>query len=370
MNDNDMDRPADQPINDRPKDLQDLVRLGLPEGARQPGAHTEFTLRKSVFEYPEFTAAVRKLAAAHDRFRKTKAAQGIALVGQSGSGKSTVIEYYAGAFPFQQSPTGRQMPVVRVLTPESPTVNTLAEAFLDAMGVPGARRGTAQDKTRRLIKYVRDCGVELLIIDEFQHFMEGTNGRSTARARIISDWLKNLLTECQAVVVLVGLPKSIQALNINAQLRRRFSAHHELKPFGYTTPQEQRDFQDLLGSLQLELPCPCVALYTPEMARCFYFATLGLIDYVLTILDGAVSAGGSGPGGMVIQCDFAEAFREHVWNSCPDPLNPFAPGATLRRLKERNEPFEGWDDIEQYTLSRSAAKIARKAQSKGGDHAQ
>lgn len=346
--------------------IEQLRRLGLPDDARQCNPHRNFTLRKKVLEHPEFTAAVRKLADAHGRFLQTKAAQGLAFVGQSGSGKSTVIDYYGRKFPFQHGPTGRRMPVVRVITPESPTVKTLAQAFLDAMDAPSAK-GTTQEKTKRFIKYVHDCGVQMLIIDEFQHFLEG-GGRATQRVRSITDWLKNLLTECEAVVVLVGLPKSIRALNVNEQLRRRFASPHEMKPFAYVTAEQQRDFQDLLASLQQLLPCPSVALDTPEMARLFYFATMGLIDYVVKILDGAVSAGGTGPNGELQQRDLAEAFREHVWASCPEALNPFAPGALLRELTERNEPFEGWDDIHQYTMSKAGAALKQLPQRRGGSH--
>ena len=77
------------------------------------------------------------------------------------------------------------------------------------MEVPGADKGTAQEKTKRIIKYIRECRVELIAIDEFQHFFE--NGRSTKASRPIADWLKNLLSSCKIVVVLVGLPKSILA---------------------------------------------------------------------------------------------------------------------------------------------------------------
>lgn len=349
--------------NDSDNILDNLQRLGLPDDAPPPNPHINFTLRGKVLEYPGFASAVRRLAKAHGRFRKTRAAHGLAFVGQSGSGKTTVIDYYARNFPFREHETGRHMPVVKVLTPESPTVKTLAHAFLDAMAVPDLAKGSAQDMTNRFIEYVRRCGVEMLIIDEFQHFLEG--GRDTKKARSVSDWLKNLLSECQVVVVLVGLPKSILALNINEQLRRRFGAAHEMKPFGYVTAHEQRDFQDLLANLQTCLPCPCVALDTPEIAGRFYFGSMGLIDYVIKILDGAVSAGGSGPSGKLVLGDFAQAFREEVWNACPDALNPFVPGATLRPLRQRNEPFEGWDDIEQYTLSRAAAKVAGQ-QTSGG----
>ncbi|MDA8255331.1 MAG: TniB family NTP-binding protein [Betaproteobacteria bacterium] len=342
--------------------LDVLCRLGLPEDSPAPHPHSAFTLRNRVIEHPEFADAVRRLANAHLRFKRNGQAQGLAFVGQSGSGKSTVLDYYADKFPFQQHATGRYMSVIRVLTPESPTVKSLAQAFLDAMDVPGADKGTGPEKTKRIIKYLCDCRVEVIAVDEFHHFFE--LGRSTRDARAIADWLKNLLSRCKVVMVLVGLPKSILALNGSQQLRRRFASAHYMKPFGYVTAEEQEVFQAVLEHLQSLLPCPCIDLGEPETARQFFFASQGLIDYLIKILEGAVCRGGSGPKGKILLGDFAEAFREEVWSSCPDSLNPFVPGAILRPLTQPKEPFEGWDDIEQYVLSREAKALAGKAKTK------
>lgn len=361
-----MDFQPEPSSNDDVDRIEGLRRLGLPPGAPTLSPHSDFTLRKHVIAHPEFAYAVRQLADAHLRFKRNGQAQGLVFVGQSGSGKSTALDYYAAKFPFRRHATGRHMPVLRVLTPESPTVKTLAQAFLDAMDAPG-EKGTAQDKTNRIIKYVHECGVEIIAIDEFHHFFEGS--RATKSARSIADWLKNLLSACKVVVVLVGLPKSVLVLNGSQQLRRRFASTHYLKPFEYITAEEQGMFQAVLRHVQSQLPCPCIDLGEPETARCFYFGSLGLIDYVIKVVEGAVWRGGSGPKGALQLSDFAEAFREQVWKACPDALNPFVPGATLRALTQRNEPFEGWDDIDQYVLSKEANTLVKSAKGKGkGSH--
>lgn len=85
------------------------------------------------------------------------------------------------------------------------------------------------------------------------------------------------------------------------------------------------------------------------MARRFYYASCGLIDYVVKVIDDAVSRGGSGAGGAVTQEDLAQAFVRSVWREAPASLNPFVEGASLRMLKGPGEPFDIWDDIDQYT---------------------
>jgi hypothetical protein len=92
-----------------------------------------------------------------------------------------------------------------------------------------------------------------------------------------------------------------------------------------------------------------VNLSEANLAQRFYFASHGLFDYIVKIVDDAVSRGGSGPGGQVTQLDFALAFKRVIWFGAPDTLNPFMENATLRLLNKALEPFDIWDDVTHYT---------------------
>lgn len=109
------------------------------------------------------------------------------------------------------------IPVLKVLTPEGPTVKSMSEAVLVALGDTAAARGSAAVKTNRIALFLRECRVELILFDEFHHFCDS---RAPERRRV-TDWLKNLLNECGKPVVLLGLPRAISALYSNEQLRRR-----------------------------------------------------------------------------------------------------------------------------------------------------
>ena len=119
----------------------------------------------------------------------------------------------------------------------------LAEAILRALGDPAAAKGTTAEKTQRIIGFFRECGVQLLLIDEFQHFFDGTR---VAESRRVSDWLKLLINKVGLPVVLAGLPRAIQVVNINPQLRRRFAAPYYMEPVGsfpwssFRTPRNSR----------------------------------------------------------------------------------------------------------------------------------
>jgi hypothetical protein len=71
-----------------------------------------------------------------------------------------------------------------------------------------------------------------------------------------------------------------------------------------------------------------------------------LFDYIVKIIDDAVSRGGSGPQGHISINDFASAFKRTVWMDAPDDLNPFFGMKNFRHLTSPGEPFEILDDID------------------------
>ena len=338
--------------------MYELQTLGLSAAQVRlpPAAIANFTLRKEIIEHPKFTAAIREVARIHQRGRHAATAESLLLVGQTGGGKTTLLESYARRFPRTTVDGTVKIRVLLIRTPESPSVKDFAEAILVALGDPAAASGTAQAKTRRIIHFLKECGVELLLIDEFQHFFDG---RRVAESRRISDWLKTLINVAGIPVVLAGLPRAIQVVNMNPQLRRRFASPHYMEPFSFETDADQKEFRGVLKGIQRKLPMGSVDLSEANMARRFYYASHGLFDYVVKVIDDAASRGGTGDGGRLTMADYAASFKRTVWSAAPDQLNPFMEKATLRLLRQPLEPFDIWDDIAQYTTT--AASKARKA---------
>lgn len=340
--------------------MSEMLTLGLSTAAASAlsKCFSTFTLRKQVIEHPKFTLAIREIARLHERGKALGVAEGLLFVAQTGSGKTTVLQYYESRFPRIGTRRGTRIPVLRVDTPESPTVKTLAEAILFAMGDPAAAKGTASAKTNRIIHFFKECGVELLFIDEFQHFIDG---QRTTESKRVSDWLKNLINKVAIPVILAGLPRSIAVVNANPQLRRRFGAPHYMQPFGFDNQEEQLEFRGVLKGIQSRLPVPCIDLSEANLAQRFYFASHGLLDYVVKIIDDAVSRTCSGSGEPLTQESFAAAFKQTVWLDVPDHLNPFSKGATLRLLNRTREPFDIWDDVTQYTSTQACQKTMHRA---------
>lgn len=339
--------------------MHEMLTLGLSEAAASTSSRclSTFTLQNQIIEHPKFTLTIREIARLHERGKEAGVADSMLLVAQSGTGKSTALKYYEERFPRTETKRGTRIPVLRVGTPESPTVKTLAEAVLVAMADPAAARGTATAKTNRIIHFFKECGVELLFIDEFQHFYDG---QRAAESKRVSDWLKNLINMVGIPVILAGLPRSIAVVNANPQLRRRFGAPHYMQPFGFDNQDERLEFRGVLNVIQARLPVPCTALADANMAQRFYFASHGLLDYVVKIIDDAVSRADPDSGEPLMQQDFEAAFKRTIWLDAPDDLNPFSKGATLRLLNRTLEPFDMWDDITQYTSTQGYQKAVRR----------
>lgn len=343
----------------KPLDFDRLMRLGLTATEAPPldASTTRFTVRRDVIMHGKFTRAVREIARIHRRGVEAGVAGGLLLVAQTGSGKTTALDYYERQFPRRLCEGVWRIPVLRVNTPESPTVKSLAETILDAMGDVAAWKGNATDKTRRIVHLFDRCEVELLALDEFQHFFDGKRVTESLR---VSDWLKLLIETLKVPVVLAGLPRAMQVVNNNPQLRRRFAAPHYMEPFEIGTTDERKEFRGVLKALSAGLPNGSVDLSEPGLARRFFYATHGLIDYVVKLVDDAVSRGGSGSGGAVLMEDFEKAFVRSIWSSAPKMLNPFHPTAHLRVLNRPGEPFDIWDDPSQYCGAQARSRSRRK----------
>lgn len=304
--------------------------------------YISFSIRHQVIEFNAFREGWQKIDQVHRRGCHAHIAGGLLLVGQSGAGKTTLIEHYRDNFPTEHHPEQTIVPVLVVQTPAMPTVKNLAEAILHALCDPDVNKGSTEEKTRRIFKLLLACHVELLIIDEFQHFCD-TRRRSIANQ--VADWLKSVLNVARIPVVVVGLPRAETVIHLNEQLSRRFSSGFDLRPFSYHTSEGQLEFRGLLKTIHCQIPIQCTELHETNLALRFFIATNGLIDYIAKIIDEAVQIAGRCITPYIDWGVLSQAFEESVWRNVPKNLNPFNPDAELRQLNKIGEPFEHWDAL-------------------------
>ncbi|MBA5607380.1 TniB family NTP-binding protein [Duganella sp. FT3S] len=317
-------------------------RTARPDHIADKGKYISFSIRHQVIEFNAFREGWRKISHVHNRGIHAQIAGGLLLVGQSGAGKTTLIEHYRDSFPVTEHPEQTMVPILVVQTPAMPTVKNLAEAILHALGDPDVNKGSTEEKTRRIFKLLVACHVELLIIDEFQHFCDS---RRRSVANQVADWLKGVLNVARIPVVVVGLPRAEEVIRMNEQLARRFSSVFFLRPFNFHTDEAQDEFRGLLKTVHKFVPVSCIAFHEANLALRFFIATNGLIDYIAKIIDEAVQIAGRMKNPSIDWDILFQAFGESVWRNAPEELNPFNPDAELRPLNKLGEPFERRDKL-------------------------
>lgn len=207
----------------------------------------------------------------------------IALIGEARTGKTRVIEEFMAMHNPIRIDEGLYSPVLLIRTPSKPTVKGVVSLMLKAIGDPLYSKGTEITMTERLKLLMEACGTQMLIIDEFQHFIDKGSQKV---AYHLSDWLKNLMDEIHVGLVVSGLPSCVQVIKQNEQLEGRFLAPIELHRFDWSEPDQRREFSRITGAFHdslsphFELP----ALDTPEMALRLYCATAGLMGYLTKLL--------------------------------------------------------------------------------------
>lgn len=298
---------------------------------------TSFSLRKTLLTHNRFKQAITQIAELHQHSKSNNVGGGLLITGPSGVGKTTLLQHYLDYFPRIKAQQKTVIPVMYVVTPASPTVKSFAEAILLALGDPMAQRGSAEQKTFRIYQLLEACEVEILLIDEIQHFYYA---HSIVEFRRISDWLKNMISISGLGVVLFGLEEAEMVVFSSEQLARRFSSRLYIAPFKLSDEQDFKEFRAVLKGFQEVLPLAVEEpLYESNLARRFLVASNGLLDYVRKVLEGAlVVAGRAGLNQLDLQV-YAAGFRNNVWPEVSDRLNPFHPESPLRPLTKPGEPF-------------------------------
>lgn len=252
---------------------------------------------------------------------------GLAIVGESRTGKSRALEDFERAYPPERTPEGLHVPFLRAKVPAKPTVKGLATLLLYALRDPKYDKGTEVDKTLRLQRLMRQVGTVILALDEFQHFEDKTTHRVQHE---VADWLKVLVDEAKIGLVVTGLPSSMAVIRQNEQLAGRFLAPVLMPRFRWREGEDRAEFAAFLDALQSALdPFQFPELGSEEMAFRMYCASGGLIGYVIKILKkatwNAIDAGHYAIGLDMLADAYKQAVIVDEIQALAMP-NPFASG--------------------------------------------
>ncbi len=272
-----------------------------------------YLIQETLVEHSGFVRAVERI---EQGFKYAKGSANpicIALIGESRTGKSRVLDECLMHHPRTRTEDGLNVPILKVRTPSKPTVKGLVELLLESIGDPKCCTGTENIKTSRLKKLMKDCGTQMVMIDEFQHFWDKGSRKVMHH---VADWLKILVDDTNVALVVGGLHSCQAVLEQNEQLMGRFSAPIKMQRFEWLNNDLRTDFIAILGayneSMQEHYDLPC--LTNESMAFRFYCATGGLFGYLVKLLQCAVWNAIDQKTSVITLEDLAVAHLESTFN--------------------------------------------------------
>ncbi|OCA92595.1 TniB family NTP-binding protein [Pseudobacillus wudalianchiensis] len=260
-------------------------------------------------QHPNFKEALKKISLCHKSKLKSADPQCLLITGNYGTGKTTILNYYVKQNQKEMALENTTKKAILYGSIPSPTrINTFLEAMLDHLGDPYAIKGTIGNKQYRLVNLIKDSEVELIMLDEFQHFVH----RNHQVNHDVADCFKSIINETKVPVVLLGLDESEKVLNDNGQLKRRFSFRHHLADFNCRNAEATSQFRILLHSIDKSLPFEKLSgLKEVDMWEKFENATKGNMSALMKIIRTAAIEAVEANDKFISEKRFAKAFELH-----------------------------------------------------------
>ena len=267
-----------------------------------------------IIKHDGYVFGMEQTGKVHSRYRPPSAgkrfkARCLLIVGESGAGKSTILETYANQFPpltLEDLQAGRPEAlelsdmvknalqdadlrrVMRMEVPERATRRSFVAAALGMWGYKARDHWDTNQIIDRVVFLVNETRTELILLDEGHQLVNQSNPEATAD---IIEFIKSLLNRIGVSIVIAGLPKLLDAVKKSGdkQLKRRMVKSVVLRPYKWTTHQGRLRFRALLMSFEENLGLPSPSnLHEHETAMRIYVATGGEVGIVSQYLSEAL----------------------------------------------------------------------------------
>lgn len=272
--------------------------------------------------YPEFIKLLDVIEDYHLYNNKVEP-DGLFISAATGAGKSTLKDEYTRRYPRKETETSTVVEVLSSSIPPKATINGTAGNLLKDLGDPAYERGTIDAKTARLQKFLKDCQVKLIILDEINYLYDRDSEKAL---KLIADWLKTLIIESNIPLVTLGLSVAESVFNpeINPQLSRRFMKRLVLKPLSWN-PDDKNSIIKFLYFLERKIPLMNASnLSEEDVALKIFYATDGSIAHIMTLVRQGTRLALKQNQEALSMSTLATIFNEWIKNDKPHKkVNPF-----------------------------------------------
>jgi len=276
-----------------------------------------------VVNYNEFSETLKEIEELHLLSTSSEESKGLFLKGRTGVGKSTLLKGYTKRYPSFRKDGVKKVPILYTKVPVGATPKSLASKILLSLGDPIYDQGSENAQTNRLLKFIGDemCGVEMIIIDEFQHLIDRDTDKVLKKA---SDWIKTFSEDAAIPILICGMPESEKIFERNEQLDSRFCLREEMKSLEYETEEEIFLFRSFMHNLDKAMPFPNRSNFSDRLlSDKFYYATKGNQRYIKKILVEATVIALKAGKDSIDEIDLYLAYNRIKISSRKLVINPF-----------------------------------------------
>jgi hypothetical protein len=267
---------------------------------------------------------------------------GMIVEGVPGVGKTTLLNNYV-ADVYRQLATEPHdaetiwLPVLKERIPGRPTIPRLIEKLLRGVNHVKPRSRNRETMEDRLHTLIEEQGVEMLILDEYQHLL-----RTDKYADDTLKFLKVFADDHKLALVFAGLPCGAKVLDAHPEIRERLSFDHViLRPFDMANTDNYIDYVKYIKGIEsklTEIGVDCCDLSTEDFLPRLLLATQGKPRLIARLILRMLIAFGNSKS--ITQSEFERTFSKIPFNSHLKNFNPFNKSSAIESIVTKQHELE------------------------------